>query len=791
MITNYLKIALRNLMRNTTFTFINVAGLSLGIASSMLIALWVTKQISYNRFHPNYEQIHQVYFFGNLNGQIGDWKEISYLVYEDLKTNHTAIKNAAVTDLGAFHLLSTSQTRINKRGRFVSPEFLEIFHFGLVRGTPEKALTDPFSIVLTESTAKTLFGTDDPINKIVRIDNGSEVKVTGVVKDVPDNSTIKFDYLLTIELFRNTTPWVKEEICEWDGDGFFIYVELQPGANLASINREIKDLYQDRDKRFLSKELFLYPMDRWKLHAKFENGKEAEVDWSDYVTGFSMLAIGILVIACVNFMNLSTDRSERRAREVGIRKIVGSDRKQLIYQFIGESILLSTVAFFIGLVLVELSLPFYNQLIDEKLFIDYSSPVFWLIGLCLIILTGLLAGSYPAFYLSSFNPATVLKGKLFLGRDGVLPRRFLVIFQFTFSIILIVGTVVIYQQMEYIRNRQLGYDKQNLITIPGNPELGKNYNSIKQELMRTGAALSVTRTSTSFTSKGGRGNLGWPGSHGQVVTSIAMSVDYDFTKTWGIKMEGRDFSESLKADTISVLVNQTAVGQMGLKNPIGTEITVFGSPAKIIGIMDDVLLGSPYEKLRPMYASLETSWTYNDEQFISVRLPGSGDLNESLKNVETVFKKLNPSYPFQFTFADVDYNSKFNSLSLIQKLVSVFAFLAIAIASLGLFGLAAFIAERRTKEFGVRRVLGATIQNLVVMITRDFIRLVLIAIVIASPIAWAGLENFLEHYSVHISMSWWILPATGLMTSTITLIIVGSQIVRTSSVSPSESLKCE
>ncbi len=792
MLKNYFKIAIRNLLRNTTFTFINIVGLSLGIAASILITLWVTDEISFNKFHPNYDQLYQVHFFGNLNGEIGEWDEIAYPVYEDLKTNHNGIKNATITDWGASHLLTVNETRVSKKGRFVSPEFLKVFHFELIKGSAENVLDDPLSIVLTESMAKILFGDQDPINKIVKIDNRSDVTVTGIIKDVPDNSTIKFDYLLTFELFRSTTSWVKEEICEWYGDGFFIYTELQPGADLTLINREIKDLYQNRDERFLSKELFLYPMDRWNLHGEFENGKEAEVDWSSYVRGFSALALGILLIACINFMNLSTARSERRAREVGIRKIVGSQRRQLIFQFIGESILLSSIAFFLGLVLVEVSLPFYNHLIDKKLFMDYSSPLFWSISLVLIVITGLIAGSYPAFYLSSFNPSKVLKGKLYLGRDGVLPRKLLVVFQFSFSIILIIGTVVIYQQMEYASNRQLGYNKQNLITIVNNPELEKNYKIVKQELIRTGAVLSVTKTNSPITSNSGRNTLNWSGNHGVAVFCRDIFADYDYVKTMGIKLvEGRDFSETIKADTMSVLVNQSVIDMMGLKNPLYAEISIANNPARIIGITEDVLMGSPFEPIGPTYVRLQTDWTYQDRHFVSIRLDGSKNLTAQLKDVETVFKRLNPSYPFQFTFADDDFNKKFYSLNLIQKLVNVFAFLAIAIASLGLFGLVAFTVERRTKEFGVRRVLGATVSNLVVLISSDFTKLVLIAFIVACPIAWFGLENFLTYYPYRISISWWILPLAGAVALFITLLIVTTQAVRAGSTSPSESLKCE
>ena len=794
MLFNYFKIAYRNLIRNTIYSFINIAGLSLGIACSILISLWVINEVTYDRFHSNINELHIVRTNVEFaNNEMWTQAGLPAPLYRELKTKYGEIKNATITSDGNSRLLTHDDKKIYKEGRCVSPEFLQLFRFPLVQGNADQVLNDPLSIVLTASTANALFGDQDPINKTIKIDNRYDVTVTGILKDIPDNSSFAFDYLLPFAFYQNTASWVKECSDDWTCDTFEIYAELQPNTDLASINQKIKNLILHRDDRFKSKELFLYPMNRWQLYYEFENGKESSSNQINYVISFSALAVGIIFMACINFMNLATARSERRAREVGIRKIVGSRRKQLIYQFLGEAILISTIAFLLALAIVEMSMPFYNELIRERFFIDYSSPFFWLVGLALVLFTGLLSGSYPAFYLSSFSPAKILKGKMHIGKSGILPRKLLVIFQFGFSISLICGTIIIYQQIQFVKSRQMGYDKSNLVTIQNNPELAKNYRTIKAELLQTGVVRSVTKTNSAITEIYEYNFLNWSGNPGAEANIVNIYAEYDYLKTMGIKLlEGRDFSELIKTDTGSVILNKAAIDLMNLKRPLGASVAIGGSPKQIIGITENVLMESPYEHIEPMYIVLETEWTQQRTgQNITMRLANSKDLKTQLGKVETIFKALNPSYPFQYSFVDDDFNRKFRTITLVEKLTNVFAFLAIFIASLGLFGLAAFSAERRTKEFGVRKVLGASVANLVSLISKDFVRLILIAFVIFTPLAWYILNQFLQRYSYRIAIDWKIFFVSGLSVLLVSLLIVGTQAVKAASTNPVESLKNE
>lgn len=791
MLRNYLKIAFRNLIRNPVYSAINIFGLSLGIATSVLIGLWVTDEITYNYHHKNIDNLYHVRVNATLNGGIQTWAGTSYIVYDELKRFPSQIKNVTIsTGEGTKTLLTYGDNKINKGGRFVTHEFLEMFQFELAKGQANKVLIDPHSIVLTESTAKVLFGDVDPINKVILVNNKAEVKVTGILKDIPGNSSFEFDFLSTFELKKNLTPWVREAIDKAYSDDFEVYVELASASDLDGVNQKIKNTVK-KHTTWLNKEQFLYPMTRWHLHGEFENGVEAQDDREDYVVGFSIIAIGVLAMACINFMNLSTARSERRAREVGIRKIVGSQRKELIIQFLRESILITTISFMLAMVLVELSLPLYNSLVQKKLFIDYTSAAFWVSSFLIISITGLLAGSYPAFFLSSFKPVKVLKGIIQLSEHSILPRKILVVSQFTFSIFLIIGTIVIYQQIQYAANRRLGYDKKNLITIANNEGLSLKYPVLKNELLRSGVVLSSVKSNSPVTEIYEKNFL--EPSTDNLVNITNIYTEYDYCKTMGIKLiAGRDFSENIKVDTGSVILNQTAAKLLEVKNPIGSKVNVAGHPYELIGITEDILMDSPYHPIEPLYMVLETEWNrQTTPQNITIRLKETSDIQSSLKKIEAVFNKVNPDYPFEFSFVDDDYNRKFKSINLIGSLVDIFATIAVCIACLGLFGLAAFTAERRTKEFGVRKILGASTINLISLISNDFIRLVGISFIISAPIAWWILTNFLERYPYHILFNWLIIPLAGLGVLLVTLVIVGTQAIKVANNNPVDSLRSE
>ncbi len=787
MLKNYLLVTIRSLRKNGTYSFINISGLAIGITCSLLILLWVFDEISFDKFHPKADRLYQVWINATFDGKINSWTSLPLPSYEALKTENSNIKSTAVTDWGGDHLFTVGEKRITKRAFYASEEFLEMFQFPLLKGDAASVLDDPTSIVITESMGKALFGDADPIDQIIRVDNKSDLKVTGVLKDVPKNSSFQFDGLLTWKLNEQTQDWVKRSKTNWGNNSFQIFMELNTPSNKALVERSIRYLLVRKDPSDYKRELFLHPMLQWRLHSNFENGKEAG-GRIDFVKMFTMIAIFILVIACINFMNLSTARSERRAREVGIRKSVGSRRHELILQFMGESLFISTLAFGIALLMTELLLPVYNNLVDKKLFINYLSPEFWVFTVGLVFFTGIVSGSYPAFYLSSFQPVKVLKGKVQVGKNASTPRKVLVTLQFGFSILLIIGTIVIYQQIQHVKERSLGYDQENLIAVDYTAEIGKNFRSIKLELLQTGVVKAVTKSNSPITDIWSNNFLGWPGKpETQKVIFTTIATEYDYTKTMGIKvLEGRDFSEDFKSDTLGIMVNKAAMDLMQLKNPIGEKLDLWGRKRELIGIVDNVLMGSPFQPVKPMFIVLDPDWT----GAVTIRLEKTKDLTASLKKVGDVFRKYSPAYPFEYEFADVEFAKKFSDINMTSRLASLFAVLAIIITGLGLFGLAAFTAEQRTKEIGIRKVMGASVPSLVGLISKDFSVLVIIAFILSSPIAWWLLNHFvLEQYKYRIEIAWWIFPITGLIALLFALAIVSTQALRAAHANPATSLR--
>lgn len=787
MFKNYVLVTLRNLLKNSTYSFINIAGLSIGITCSLLILLWVNDELSFDRFIPKANRLYQAYVNSTFDGRVNTWNSVPLPTYEGLKPENANIVNTCATDWGGDHLLTVGDTRISKRGFFASEEFLTMFEFPVLKGDVRSMLAEPYAIVLTESAAKALFGDDDPIGKIVRLNNQDELKVTGVLKNVPSNSSFQFEALFPWKLYE-TRDWVRRNKENWGNYSFQVFVELNSPEAQPVVEAKIKDLLTRHGETDTPKELFLHPFTKWRLFSNFENGKSAG-GMIEYVQMFTIIAIFIVVIACINFMNLSTARSERRAREVGIRKSIGSQRRQIIAQFLGESLFISFVAFFIAMLCAQLLLPFYNDLVEKQLSIDYSSPVFWVFSLALIFFTGIVSGSYPAFYLSSFQPVKVLKGTIRVGRSASTPRKVLVTLQFGFSILLIIGTFVIYQQIQLVKNRDLGYAQENLITVEYTRELAKSYQSLKNELLGSGAVEAVTISNSAITQINSNNFLGWPGKPEDLrVIFATIAAGHDYTKTMGIKvLEGRDFSEDFVNDTSSILINKTALDLMGLKDPIGTKLDLWGGQRELIGVVDDVLMGNPYAPVGPMFVILDTGWI----NVITVRLEKTDNVKAALGKVESIFKKYNPAYPFEYKFADEQFARKFATIDMTSSLANLFAALAIIITGLGLFGLAAFTAEQRTKEIGIRKVLGASISGIVTLISRDFSRMVLIAFVLSAPISWWLLDNYLDRYKFRIDIPWWIFPLTGLIALTFALLIVSTQALRAAHSDPVKSLRNE
>lgn len=788
MFKNYVLITARNLFKNGFYSFINISGLAIGITCSILILLWVDDETSYDKFHPKADRLYQVWVKAFFDGKISSWTSVPLPTYEAFKTADSNIKRMSVTDWGGSHLLTVNENRIIKKGYWASEEFLEMFEFKLLKGDATQVMDDPKSIVITESTAKALFGDEDPINQVIRVDNEHELKVTGLLKDIPTNSSFEFDFLMTWKYREQTNEWVRRNTTNWGNYSFQVFAELNDPANHTAVENSVHMMLQEHGEKETKPEYFLYPLLRWRLHSNFDNGVETG-GMSDYVQMFTIIAIFIIVIACINFMNLATARSERRAREVGIRKSVGSRKHELILQFIGESTFISFIAYAIAILMSQLLLPYYNDLVQKKLFIDYTSSQFWIFSLGMIFLTGIISGSYPAFYLSAFQPAKVLKGKPTIGKGASTPRKVLVTIQFGFSILLIIGTIVIYQQIQLVKGRTLGYDQENLMTINYTKEIDKDYRAIKLELLASGVVEAVTKSNSSITDINSNNFLGWPGKPEDLrVIFTTIATEYDYTKTMGIKIiEGRDFSEDFKSDTASILINKAALQLMNLKDPIGTELDLWGGKRKLIGVVDDVLMGSPYQPVKPMFVILDPEWI----DAVSVRLKKTNDLPASINTVKAIFEKYSPAYPFEYRFADVEFQKKFTTINLTSTLASLFASLTIIITGLGLFGLASFTAEQRTKEIGIRKVLGASVSGLVGMMSKDFSKLVIISFLISAPVAWWLLTKYLERYPIRTDIAWWVFPVTGFIALVFAVAIVSTQALRAARSNPVTSLRSE
>lgn len=787
MLKNFLKVTIRNLRRNSLYSFINISGLAIGISCSILILLWVQDETSFDKFIPKADRLHQVWLNAEFDGSIQTWNSVPLPTYEAMKSAHAKIVNSAVAGWGAERLIARDDNRIIQPGYFVSNEFLDMFEFPMVVGKSSEVLDDPSSIVISESLAAIMFKDENPIGQFLKVDDQSVLKVTGIFEDTPPNSSFQFDYLIPWKHRESIDEWVVNQKTNWGNYSFQVFVELSETTAEQEVEAAIAGMLKEKGEDDMPREFFLHPMPRWRLHSNFENGKEAGGQ-HEYVTLFTVIAMFILVIACINFMNLATARSERRAREVGIRKSLGSRRGQLIMQFYGESLMISLISFVLAIVLVSAILPAYNDLVDKRLFLDFQSSGFWLFSLTIIFVTGVVSGSYPSLYLSSFNPVKTLKGKVSVGKNANLPRKVLVMLQFGFAVFLIISTVVIINQIDLAKSRELGYNQEGLITIPLTDDITENYELIKQDLLSTGAVVAMTRSNSDVTQINSNNFLSWPGKpETQRVLFVTITTELDYAKTVGAEMiYGRDFSKEFVTDSSAIVVNKAALDVMGLEDPIGTQLDLWGQKRTLIGVIDDILMGSPYEQVRPMFMVLD-DWGGS----VMVRLQPTNDMKATMDKVQAVFERHNPAYPFDYAFVDERFQRKYTNINLTRQLSTIFAVLTIFITGLGLFGLASYTAEQRIKEIGIRKVLGASVSNLMLLISRDFAVLVMLAFLIASPLAWWGLNNYLDRYTIRVDIAWWVFAVTGIVSLVFALAIVSNQARRAAVANPVKSLRNE
>jgi len=793
MIKNYIKVAWRNLVKNKISSIINIGGLAVGMAVVILIGLWIYDELSFDRNHKNYNRIAQVIQNVTNNGEVQTWWQVPYPLADVLRKSYGSdFKSVVMTTGIGSNMLTLGDKKISVQGSFMEPGGPDLFTLNMLKGN-RNALKDPSSILISESTVKAFFGDSDPMFKVLKLNNQDNLKVAGVYQDLPRNSTLAdMAFVGSWDRFAsdNQLSKMKEP---WRPNFVSLYVQLADNADLDKVSLKIRDEKLRHVNAFLAKKkpaLFLEPMSKWHLYSEFKDGRNTGGK-IQYVWLFGIIGVFVLLLACINFMNLSTARSEKRAREVGIRKAIGSMRQQLIYQFFSESILCVLLAFGIALLLAQLSMSFFNSVADKQMALPWASARFWIVSGAFILITGLITGSYPAFYLSSFKPVKVLKGTFRVGRLASIPRKVLVVLQFTVSVVLIIGTIVVYRQIQYAKNRPVGYTRDGLVAVPMmTPEIHKHFDAVKNALISTGTVSELAEAGSQPTeSAGSTSAVEWPGKDPNLSTDFQQNnISWDYGKTIGWEFsEGRDFSRTFLSDSSSVIVNQAAVDFMNMKKPTQNYITFYGKQYKIVGVTKDIIFGSPYEQAKPTVYFLSK----DPSSYALVRINPKMSAAEALDKIGSIFKTYNPEQPFEYHFIDQEYAKKFGNEERYGKLGITFTSLAIFISCLGLFGMASFMAEQRIKEIGVRKVLGASVFNLWQLLSKDFAVLVVISLILASPIAWYFMHRWLQNYQYHTGIAWWIFLITAIGAILITMLTVSYQSIKAALANPVKSLKTE
>jgi len=797
MIKNYFKIAWRNLIRNKGYSTINILGLAIGMAVALLISLWIWDEISYNKNFKNYDRLVRVMVNSTHGNNTRTMYTVPIPLSVELRTKYGAdFKKVALASRNYTHTMDFADKQLSQSGMFVQPEMVEMLSLKMIKGT-WACLNDPSSIAINQSLATALFGNEEPINKIVKFDNKSSLKVTGVYEDLPRNAEFNdANFFIPWQYLVSDQAWVKNSESQWNSNSFLIFAQLQDNADANKLADKVKAAltgHERKDKPVV----LLHPMSKWRLYSEFKDGKNTG-GTIQFVWMFGIVGSFVLLLACINFMNLSTARSEKRAKEVGIRKAVGSLRRQLIWQFLGESALIACISFAGSLLLVQLSLPWFNHLADKQVHIFWHSTLFWLLAIGFTLFTGLISGSYPAFYLSSFNSVRALKGVFKAGPFAAVPRKALVVLQFTVSVSLIIGTLIVFKQIQFARNRPVGYTRDGLITVDVNSQvLMEHYKALREELMNTGAISNVAQSGSPTTAVwANQSGFDWKGKDPNLSPSFAVvPVSVDFGKTVGWQFEeGRDFSKDFASDSTGLILNETAVKYMGLGSPVGETVKYLYSsyPNKnfrVVGVIKDMVMESPFTPVKPTIFMMDTSGSSLNT--ITVKMNAAMSTRKALPLIGSVFKKYNPGLPFSFSFNDEDYAKKFRSEQRIGSLATFFAVFAIFISCLGLFGLASFMAEQRTKEIGVRKILGASTFHLWGLLSKDFLVLVIISFFIAIPGSYYLMHNWLQQYDYRTEISSWIFIVTGILALLITLLTVSFQSIRASLANPVKSLRTE
>ncbi|MDZ4810344.1 MAG: ABC transporter permease [Bacteroidota bacterium] len=794
MIKNYFTIAWRYLIKSKGYSAINIGGLAVGMAVAMLIGLWVNDELSFNKYHQNYERVAQIMQNANFNGNVETQVAVPGLMGPELRNKYGSdFKYVVQTSWTGSHLLTLGDKNFNKVGNYFEADGPDMLSIKMHKGT-RAGLKDPYSILLSASTAEAIFGKEDPMNKTIKLDRTAEVKVTGVFEDLPGNTSFKdIKIMMPWDLWVIQNPWSKKMDDPWGSNFSQTFVQIADNTEMDKVSSKIKNVklnnISGEDAKY-QWAVFLQPMSKWNLYSEFKNGSNTGGK-IQYVWLFGIIGVFVLLLACINFMNLSTARSEKRAKEVGIRKAIGSLRWQLIKQFFAESYLVVVLAFVLSLIFVTLLLPVFNEVAGKQIDIAWDNPQFWMLTMLFILVTGLLSGSYPALYLSSFQPLKVLKGTFRVGRFASIPRKVLVVTQFTVSVMLIIGTIIVYQQIQFAKSRPIGYTQNGLINLALEKEIKEHFDAVRIELKNSGAIEEMAASMSPLTAVWNtNGGFEWEGKDPNLAVDFpnnTVSLYFGKTVQWKIK-EGRDFSKDFATDSTAFIINESAAKFIGIKDPVGKTLRWGGTPYTIIGVVNDIMQESPFYPVRPTLYHTED---YGNMQNLILRLNPNQSTSQALSSIETVLKKYNPSVPFNYKFVDEEFGTKFKAEERIGKLSSYFAILAIFISCLGLFGMASFVAEQRTKEIGIRKVLGASVTNVWRLLSSEFIVLVIFSCVLAAPIAYYYLNNWLTNYDYRIKISWQVFVFAAVAALSITIITVSFQAIKAAVSNPVKSLRTE
>jgi putative ABC transport system permease protein len=790
MIRSFIRTAFRSLQKNKAFSFLNIFGLAIGITCASLIFLWVEDEVNFDSVNVKKDQLYQAWENQKYDTYVFTEPSTPGPLGPAMQAELPGVANVCRTSEGTSNLLfSQGDKSVYASGKYVEDSFFNMFTISFLKGNPAIALKARYSLVITQSAAKKFFGDESSvIGKTIRVDNKQDYIITGVIKDLPTNTSVRFEWLMPFQIYWDNSPWLKP----WSNNSLSTYVELKPGVNVATVNAQLKNFIQKREPKSLG-HLFLYAMNDWHLRNEFKDGKLTGGGQVFYVNLFTTIAWIILFIACINFMNLATARSEKRAREVGVRKVLGAGKRSLIFQFIGEAIFMALLAAAAAVVILLAVLPAFNMLVQKRLTLGLDKPIHVIAVLSIAVICGIVAGSYPSLYLSSFRPVAVLKGLKLKDSGATYVRKGLVILQFTASIVLIISTVIIYQQIQHIKNRPLGFNKDRLLRMDLQGDMAKNYYPIRQEMLNSGYFEDVALADHDIIYGGNNTDgMTWQGKDPS--SKILISQRYvtpDYMHTAGLKiLEGRNLVVTDTGRPVRMVITKSLERLMGKGSALGKTMHFEGDTtmATVVGVVNDYVYGNMYGKPDPVMF-FAASPKYNTLMY--ARLEPKADLQKSLAGLQGILKKYNPRYPFDYQLVDDQFNNMFYTEGLASKLSRLFASLAIIISCLGLFGLAAYTAERRTKEIGIRKVLGASIANVTTLLSKDFLVLVGLSCIPGFLLAWYAMNKWLKGYEYHIDIQYWVFAAAGITAAVIALLTVSYQAIKAALANPVKSLRSE